>query len=107
MFKWGVTRLPSWTERNGDVTTLLPRRVADFAPATRDAIFLVATAGLANLGALGEVVSTANEKLLIKFEKDSASAEVSACLHKAYFVGRWLATSGTTATVMTVLGVKI
>jgi Family of unknown function (DUF6521) len=102
-----VTRLPSWAERNGELTALIPRRVGDFAPATREAIFLAATTGLVTLGDSGEIVSVVNEKPLIDFGKNSASAEVAACLHKAHFVGRWLATSGTSVTVLTVLGVQM
>jgi hypothetical protein len=102
-----VTRLPSWAERNSELTALLPRRVADLAPATREALFLATTTGLITLGKSAELMSTVTEKVLTGFEKNSSSGEVGACLHKANFVGRWLATSGTSATVLTVLGVQI
>jgi hypothetical protein len=102
-----VTRLPSWTERNSEITALLPRRVADLAPATREALFLAATTELITLGKSAEITSAVTEKALSNFEKNSASTEVEACLNKANFVGRWLATSGTSATVLTVLGVQI
>jgi hypothetical protein len=102
-----TTRLPSWAERNSEITALLPRRVADLAPATREALFLAATTQLITLGASAEITSAVAEKTLSNFEKNSASTEVEACLNKANFVGRWLATSGTSATVLTVLGVQI
>lgn len=102
-----VTRLPSWTERNSEITALLPRRVADLAPATREALFLAATTGLITLGKSAELISAVTDKTLLNFEKNSVSGEVGTCLHKANFVGRWLATSGTSATVLTVLGVQI
>ena|SRR5665213_978873 len=102
-----VTRLPSWAERNGDITALLPRRVADFAPATREALFLSTTTGLIRLGKAAELTSSVTDKALLNFEKNSVSEEVATCLHKANFVGRWLATSGTSTTVLTVLGVQI
>lgn len=102
-----VTRLPTWTERNGDLTALIPTRVGDFAATTRAAIFLVTTTNLASLNDAGGIAPIISEKSLANFEKSSVSGEVSACFRKAYFVGRWLATAGTAATVMTVLGVKL
>lgn len=102
-----VTRLPSWTERNSEVTVLFPRRVAELAPATREAIFLTATTGLITLGRSAELTSAITDRLLVNFETQGASAEVASCVHKAYFVGRWLATSGTSSTVLTVLGVQL
>lgn len=102
-----VTRLPSWIERNSEVTTLFPRRVGDLAPATREALFLTATTGLITLEGSTGLTPTTTDRLLLKFEKESSSAEVASCVHKAHFVGRWLASSGTTSTVLTVLGVQI
>jgi hypothetical protein len=102
-----VTRLPTWAERNGELTALLPRRVADLAPATQEALFLAATTNLIAFGQEGKILASLSEKALATFEKQNPSAEVDACLRKANFVGRWLATSGTAPTVLTVLGVKI
>jgi hypothetical protein len=99
--------LPTWAERNGDLTSLISKRTGDFAPATKDAIFLITTTGLASLDEGGRIVPQLAERPLLSFEKNSTSPEVSACFHKANFVGRWLATSGTAPTVMTVLGVKL
>src|SRR5438552_2048142 len=45
-----ITRLPSWAERNDELLALLPRRLANLAPATREAIFLMSTTGLIRLG---------------------------------------------------------
>lgn len=89
------------------ITALLPRRVADLAPATREALFLAATTELITFSKSAEITSGVAEKALLNFEKNSASTEVGACLNRANFVGRWLATSGTSATVLTVLGVQI
>jgi hypothetical protein len=102
-----VTRLPTWAERNGDLAALISRRVGDFATATKEGLFLVASAGLARISEQGRILALIKEKSLLDFEKSSSSEEVSACFHKAHFVGRWLATSGTAATVIAVLGVEI
>jgi hypothetical protein len=102
-----VTKLLSWAERNGDLVALLPRRVVELGPATREGLFVVLTAGLSNLGLVGQIEPAIDEKSLIGFERNSTSAEVAECVKKAYFVGRWLATSGTVPTVLTALGVRL
>ncbi|HET6247354.1 MAG TPA: three component ABC system middle component [Tepidisphaeraceae bacterium] len=102
-----VTRLPTWAERNGDLTALISKRAGEFALATRDAIFLITTTGLAGLDDRAKIIPLLPERKLLNFEKGTISPEVTACFHKANFVGRWLATSGTVPTVMTVLGVQL
>ena len=102
-----VTRLPTWAERNGDLTALIPKRVNELALATRDAIFLITTTGSASLDDRARIVPQLAERTLVNFERSTISPEVAACFHKANFVGRWLATSGTVPTVMTVLGVQL
>jgi hypothetical protein len=102
-----VTRLPTWAERNGDLTALVSRRVGDLAPATKEGIFLATSTGLAAIDNDGKIVPVLAERSLVDFEKNSVSNEVTACFRKASFVGRWFATSGTVSTVMTVLGVEL
>jgi ABC-3C biological conflict system middle component len=102
-----VTRLPTWTERNGDLIPFIAKRAGDLASATREALLLVTTTGLASLDELGRIEPLLADRVLQNFEKTSVSTEVGSCFNKANFVGRWFATSGTVATVMTVLGVKL
>jgi hypothetical protein len=102
-----VTKLLSWTERNGDLVALVPRRVAELAPATRDGLFVMSTSGLVTLGTAGKIEPALGEKVILNFEKESGSSEVSECIKKANFIGRWFATSGTVPTVLTSLGVRL
>jgi hypothetical protein len=102
-----VTKLLTWTERNGDVIAPLPNRIVELAHATREAVFLITTTGMANLGDAGEIDPALAEKALASFAKSSGSNEVLECFNKANFVGRWLGTSGTIPTVLTVLGVNL
>jgi hypothetical protein len=102
-----VTKLLSWTERNGDVIAPLSNRIVELAQATREALFLITTTGLANLGDTGEIDPVLADKMLANFARSSNSNEVLDCSNKAYFVGRWLGTSGTVPTVLTVLGVNL
>jgi hypothetical protein len=102
-----VTKLLSWAERNGDLVSLLPRRVGELAPATREGLFAISTTGLARLGAGGQLEPVLEQKQLVDFEKSSGSSEVSDSMKKANFVGRWFAISGTVPTVLTALGVRL
>lgn len=102
-----VTRLVGWTERNGDLITLLPRRMSDVAPATRRGILLAATTSIVRLGVAANIEPLIAEKSLAKFSNDSVSEELNSILAKAAFVGRWLATSGLPSTVLTTFGVRL
>ena len=102
-----VTKLVSWTERNSDVVAPIPNRVRELSSATRDALFLISSAGVIALGRVAGIQPTLPEREIIRFERASGSQEVRECIHKAYFLGRWLATAGTIPTVMTALGVRL
>ena|ERR1700728_4705124 len=102
-----VTKLVTWTERNGDVVAPVPQRVRELAPATRESLLLASIAGLIDLDRTAEIQPVLAERELVRFERSSASPEITACMRKAYFLGRWLATAGTVPTVMTALGVQL
>jgi hypothetical protein len=102
-----VTKLPSWAERNSDLVAPLPHRIGELAPATREGLFVISSAGLAELGVGGSIEPALNEKTLTDFEKHAGASEVADCVKKAGFVGRWLATSGTVPTVLTILGIRL
>lgn len=102
-----VTKLIPWTERNSELLIPFGRRIAELAPATRDGVFLFATTNLIRLGAAARLTSVASARALTTYERTTGSTEVSDCLKKAYFVGRWLASAGTVATVLTALGVSL
>lgn len=102
-----VTRLINWSERNAELTTHLSRRLADLALATKEGLLLITTMGLAQIVDDARIELVAADKVFVKFEKSTPSAEVSNCCKKAHFVGRWLASSGTAPTVFTALGVRL
>lgn len=101
-----VTKIITWAERNTNIVTLFPRRVADLAPSTRDGLFLATTTGMARLGAVACIEPILNEKQIASYERNCGSDEVAAILKKAFFLGRWLATSGTSATVLATMGIR-
>jgi hypothetical protein len=102
-----VTKLVTWTERNGDLVALIPRRISELASATRDGLFVATASGLAHLGPAGQIEPILKENDLTSFEKKTASSEIAGCMRKAHFIGRWFATSGTVPTVLTALGVRL
>jgi hypothetical protein len=74
-----VTRLATWAERNGDLVTILPRRVGELAQATREGIFAISTNGLVTLGGKGELRPAITQKIQVAFERQIGSAEVIEC----------------------------
>jgi len=102
-----ATTLISWAERNGDLLAPLPRRIAELAPSTREALLLMTSHGMANLAESSGVLPAVAEETIVDFEKKTSSTEVSDCLRRAYFVGRWLSVAGTIPTVLTALGVRL
>ena len=102
-----VTTLVTWVERNSDLLMLLPRRIAELAPTTRDALLFITATKAATLGTAGEVEPLIDQRCLVKFEKETPSPEVSDCLRRAHFVGRWLGSAGSIPTVLTALGVQL
>jgi hypothetical protein len=102
-----VTKLVTWSERNGELLAPLPRRTNEFTPATREGLFVATSTGLARLGPSAEIEPLIPERLLIAFERQVASLEVAECVKKANFLGRWFAASGTVPTILTALGVRL
>jgi hypothetical protein len=102
-----VTKLIPWAERNNDLLMPFARRVTELAPAARDGVFVLATTKLVKLGEAGQLAAVGSPKAFISYEKRTTSTEVAVCLSKSCFVGRWLASAGTPATVLGALGVQL
>lgn len=102
-----ATRLVTWTERNGDIVSLFPARVADLAPFTSRGILTAVQAKMAELSTQASLIPLVSDKDLAAFGKQSGSSEVAEILKKANFIGKWLAAAGTQATVATALGVRL
>lgn len=102
-----VTRLLNWTERNPDIAVDFFKRLADLRHASREGLLLVTSTGVATVGERGQIKVVSAQKALEGAEKKNASNEVRDCLKRAKFLGRWLATSGAPAAVLTALGVRL
>lgn len=102
-----VTRLVPWTERNADLMTLFPRRVADVAPTARRGLLLALSTSMLRLRPKGEIEAILGESKIAKYAENSGSSEIQAILAKATFVGRWLSSSGLPSTVLTTLGIAL
>lgn len=100
-----ITKLATWSERNADLVAGFAKRARELAPATRDGIFLLSSAGALTFGDAGALNVQLKESSSSKFLNDVGLAEAGECAKKATFVGRWLATSGTVPTVLSSLGV--
>lgn len=101
------TRLINWAERNPDVMTTFLRRVADLRNVSREGLLLITSSGMAEFGDCGSVKFTGADRAIRKAETSSPSSEVTDCMKRAHFLGRWLAVSGAPAAVLTALGLRI
>jgi hypothetical protein len=103
-----ATKLVTWAERNGEFVAQLPRRLIELATATREGLLLAGLAGAVTLGDRAELLPGLSTKALTGYEKQpTTTPEVAECLKRALFLGRWLAGSGTQATVLAALGVRL
>lgn len=99
-----VTKLISWSEKNGHLVARLPKRLAELRPFTSQGLLVATTSNLSELSANARLIPKIEQSLLLKHTRRTGSVEFENILKKAFFVGKWLASAGTPATVFTALG---
>ncbi|MEL7360523.1 MAG: three component ABC system middle component [Bacteroidota bacterium] len=98
-----ITHLHAWLEDNPEVQIGLAQRVESIAPHTREAI----------LFALQRQVLTVTDGLLtaptvrLRAYAPDLGSEAEACVRRAGFLGRWLARSGSPATILALWGLRV
>jgi hypothetical protein len=99
-----ATKLHVWVQRHHEVRIGFAQHMQDVVPITKEALLFGMQHDaflLDEQGALG-----VGKQKLEPFET-TPDSEVEACLKKAYFVGRWFADAGSTASVIAAWDVKI
>ncbi len=100
-----TTSLPTWLAEHPIVRMRLGERASTLRSFTREALVFGGTHGLLSLGEAG-VRAKAEMKKRVAAGLKPTSDEVRECAKRAEFLGRWLAKSGGTETVMAMLGVR-
>lgn len=99
------TLLHTWLQENRDVVVQFPERTRSLVPYTKEAIMFACQRGVLTVDDDGTVCpGDAALKQLPSYKK--TNDDIKAALNRAEFVGRWLALSGTSVTILTLLGVR-
>ncbi|HON68950.1 MAG TPA: DUF6521 family protein [Phycisphaerae bacterium] len=99
------TSLPMWIQDNASVRVLFHERLISLKPFTREAILFGCSRAWITVQNNASLVTDRTEAALRR-ACQSLEAEPRDCVLKAIFVGRWLATAGTPATVMALWGIQ-
>ncbi len=101
------TPLHAWLQReeNRDVLVRFDERVRSLAPFTREGMIFAAQRRVLDIDEMGGVIPGV-EPLRGFSTYKTCGEEVKDAVNRCFFVGRWLALSGTTATIYSLLGVR-
>jgi len=97
------TSLVAWLGENPQVLVGFSERAKSLVPLVKEALLFASNGGLLQVENAG-VVAGDRPRAMARFERD-ATDEVSSCLKKAEFVGKWFALSGDYTTIMALWGV--
>lgn len=97
--------LGAWLADRPLVVAQFSSRARALSPHSRTALAFAFSYGIIRLEA-GMLYDDHKLSAQIKKVTKQSSKEVQACIKKAFFIGRWFARSGTSATIMTHWGVR-
>ena len=99
------TSLAVWIDDNPLARSRVADRSRMLVKFTKEAMMFGGLHGLLEFKAGGIIANPQGKKLISADMKDSTD-EVRACVKRAEFVGKWLANSGSSGTVMAIFGVR-
>lgn len=97
------TSLAAWLAENAQVHVRFAERATSLVPLVKEGILFGANGHLIEISS-SRVVAAPRPSSMARFLRQS-SDEVSTCMTKAKFVGKWFAASGSPTTVMALWGV--
>ena len=97
------TSMTSWLAENPRALVGFPDRARALVPLVKEGILFASGNQMLTLNS-ARLVAGDRPRSMARFERE-ATDEVKACVEKAEFVGKWLASSGDYATVMALWGV--
>lgn len=95
--------MTSWLAENPRALVGFPDRARALVPLVKEGILFASGNQMLTLNS-ARLVAGDRPRSMARFERE-ATDEVKACVEKAEFVGKWLASSGDYATVMALWGV--
>lgn len=98
------TSLPSWLSDHPRALVGYTDRARALVPLIKEGILFGSNGGLLTFED-GSIMASRRPRTMAQFERQ-ASEEVSDCISKAAFVGKWFAGSGSYTTVMALWGVR-
>ncbi|CDL81230.1 three component ABC system middle component [Xenorhabdus szentirmaii] len=100
-----VTSLMTWSQDNREIMVNFPERVRRLNAITRESILFGVGLSALCLDENGDIMK--GSKLRSPTEKRTPliTQEVGECIERASFLGRWLASAGTTATIYAAWGI--
>lgn len=99
------TSLTVWVEDNPLARSQVADRSRMLVQFTKEALMFGGLHGLLEFQA-GAITASSNWKKLIAAEMKDSTDEVRSCMKRAEFIGKWLASSGSSSTVMAIFGVR-
>lgn len=99
-----ATRLHVWLQQHQEVRIGLAQRVKTLQPYTREAVIYAMQRNALSLNSEGGIIAPSMKKSTIDSLIDT---EASQCLDKAFFLGRWISSAGSTVSVMSMFGLRI
>ncbi|HDX0900063.1 three component ABC system middle component [Stenotrophomonas maltophilia] len=99
------TSLPAWISVNTQTQVGFPARASSLVSSTKDSIAVACHGHLLAIEG-SRLRACAKMSAVARFASTVKSPEVSDCLKKAQFVGKWFAGSGDYQTIMALWGVR-
>jgi hypothetical protein len=100
-----ITSLLAWLQDNRQQLVDFPDRVRRLKSITQEAIMFGLSQGVLAVAQDGSLHVGRNKIPVTERSMGSFTREARECIDRARFIGRWLATAGTTATIMASWGV--
>ncbi|MGB7327621.1 MAG: three component ABC system middle component [Rubripirellula sp.] len=97
--------LQTWLQENRDLMIGFAKRTRELVPFMRESLIFSATRRTLELDSLGSILP-GSVKLRGHTAYRKKSDEVSKIFSKSEFLGRWLATAGSSTTIYAMLGIK-
>lgn len=99
------TSLAVWLDENPTVRVGFAPRTKSLVPFTRESLLFGTTHGM--LRAVGENLQSAKQlRRRATFKREHATDEVSFCMSRAEFLGKWLARAGKPGTIFALWGIR-